>query len=51
MYYLNIGVDLVVKGDKLFDVVVVVSGIVIKVIKDFLLGYVVEIDYKDGLVI
>lgn len=49
-YHPNTGVDLAVKGDKSFDVVAAASGTVTKATKDPLLGYVVEIDHKDGLV-
>ncbi|MEH7604619.1 M23 family metallopeptidase, partial [Priestia megaterium] len=47
-YHPNTGVDLAVKGDKSFDVVAAASGTVTKATKDPLLGYVVEIDHKDG---
>ncbi|TYR80158.1 M23 family metallopeptidase [Priestia megaterium] len=49
-YHPNTGLDLAVKGDKPFDVVAAASGTVTKAEKDPILGFVIEVDHKDGLV-
>lgn len=51
MYSLSKGIDLVEKDGKDFDVFVFLSGMVVKVEKDLVLGYVVEVEYVDGLLI
>ncbi|MCG3005437.1 M23 family metallopeptidase, partial [Escherichia coli] len=49
-YHPNTGVDLAIEGDKSFDVTAAASGTVTKAEKDPLLGFVIEVDHKDGLV-
>ncbi|MGL4521990.1 MAG: peptidoglycan DD-metalloendopeptidase family protein [Bacilli bacterium] len=46
----NTGVDIVAKNKKAFDVTASLSGKVVNVSKDGLLGYVVAIEAKDGII-
>lgn len=48
-YSMSKGIDLAEKDGKTFDVSASLSGTVIKVAKDPVLGYVVEIEHEDGL--
>lgn len=45
----NTGIDIVSKNGEAFDVVASLSGTVTKVVKDPLLGFVVELDHGDGV--
>jgi stage II sporulation protein Q len=45
----NTGIDIVSKNKESFDVVASLSGTVTKVVKDPLLGYLVELDHGNGI--
>ncbi|MBM7662483.1 stage II sporulation protein Q [Bacillus mesophilus] len=45
----NTGIDIVSKNGESFDVVASLSGTVTRVVKDPLLGFVVELDHGDGI--